>query len=187
MNSDYMGEFKENIGFILYLNEFFWKKRNKTILLASSIDGIYSLFVEDLSLYKKFKADSTKEKDIIIYNEPYIIEKNDNLILIVTCFYCGYAFFWDFNYGSLICKMVLNTDINDMCLYNNKYIIITQYNKKNANSELVFIDTNKNNIVKKINVENNVCGIKVLRHSSKGIFLISTDMSGYLKLYINKE
>ena len=186
MESNYIDEFKENIGFILCLNNYFWKKSNKNIVLAASVNGIYSFFFEDLSFYKKFNAGETEET-IILYIEPHIFEKEDSLIVVGPSFYNGYLYFWDFNNGSLICKITLESEISDIFIYNKKYILVNQHN--GFQSEFVFIDTKKNKIEKIMNAQDkdNVCGSKILKHNSKGDFLISTFMSGKLNLYINKK
>ena len=187
MNSNYIDEFKENVGFILCINNYFWKKRKKNVILAASVNGIYSFFFEDLSFYKKFNAGETENKNIIVYIEPHIIEKNDSLIVVGPSFYNGFLYFWDFNNGSLICKMTLESEISDILIYNKKYILVSQHNK--YLSEFVFIESKKNKIEIKINAEDKdkVCGSKALKHKSKGDFIISTFMSGKLNLYINKD
>ena len=186
MNSNYIDEFKENVGFILCINNYFWKKRKKNVILAASVNGIYSFFFEDLSFYKKFNAGETEET-IILYIEPHIFEKEDSLIVVGPSFYNGYLYFWDFNNGSLICKITLESEISDIFIYNKKYILVNQHN--GFQSEFVFIDTKKNKIEKIMNAQDkdNVCGSKILKHNSKGDFLISTFMSGKLNLYINKK
>ena len=187
MNFTFIGKFEENAGFILGLSNYYCKKTKRTYILVSNTEGILSYIVEDLSLYKKFIP---KIKDAINgYDESCIIEKNEILVLVCPCFYYEYIHFWDFKSGELISKMSFDTGISDICLWNNNYIFAS-FNDYNY-SQMILINTTYNKIEKEY-IENSkdsrICGIKILKHKSKGDFLISSDLTGNLNLYkINRN
>ena len=121
--------------------------------------------------------------------EAHIFERNNNLILIGTSFYYGDLYFWDFENGSLNCKLSLNTEISDICILNNDYILAALNNKNSC--EFTLINTNKSKVEKIFEGDNNnknrICGIKNLKHKSKGQFIITVFLDGKLNLYkINK-
>ena len=119
--------------------------------------------------------------------EAHIFERNNNLILISTSFYYGDLYFWDFENGSLICKLSLNTEISDICILENNYILTTLNN--NNCCEFALINTNKSKVEKIFEGDNKnrICGIKKLRHKTKGKFLISVFLDGKLNLYKIKK
>ena len=51
MNSNLTGVIENDVGFVLGLNKFFWKKKKKNIILNSN-KGVITYILEDLSLYK---------------------------------------------------------------------------------------------------------------------------------------
>ena len=84
----------------------------------------------------------------------------------------------------LISKMSFDTGISDICLWNNNYIFAS-FNDYNY-SQMILINTTYNKIEKEY-IENSkdsrICGIKIIKHKSKGDFLISSDLTGNLNLY----
>ena len=177
MNSNFSGEIKDEVGFVLALNKFYWKKRTKDIILISGIKGVTTFIFEDLSLYKKFIPISIKQKSINPFCESHIFEKNNQLILIGASFYYGDIYFWNFENGELNCKISIGNEISDMCIINNRFIV--------ACFGFIFINGNNNKIeeIFERKDKDRICGIKVLRHDSKAIFLISVFLSGKLNLY----
>ena len=71
----------------------------------------------------------------------------------------------NFETGELNCKISLNNEISDMCIFNNKFIV--------ACFGFIIINGNNNKIEKKIERKDKdrICGIKVLNHKIKGNFL----------------
>ena len=188
INCECTGQIKENAGFILGLNSYFCKKENKNYILVSNLEGILVFYFEDLSLYKGFIPKFEEETNLCGFDEANIIEKDGNLILLAPSFYYGYLFFWDFNYGSLICRMTLETGISDICLWDNNYFFasLNEYNY----SQFVLINTKNTSVEKKFHVEDKnirLCGIKLLRNESKGDFLIYSSITGKLDLYKLKQ
>ena len=187
MNSIRTGKI-EQCGFILGLSSYYWKKTKKYFILVANLEGILAYNEDDLSLYKEFKPNV---EDAIFngFDEGYIIEKNEFLILINPCFYFGYLFFWDFINGCLICKLSIDSGISDICIWDNDYIFASL--NELYKYQFILINTKYNIIEKKYSEkdkDSRLCGIKVLRNKSKGDFLITFDISGKLNLYsINKS
>ena len=138
----------------------------------------------DLTLYKKFIPFFENEK-IAGFDETIIIEKNNNVILIGPYFYKKYLFFWDFINGCMISKMKLDSGISDICLWDNNYIFAS-YNGFSS-PKFILINTKYNKIEKiykeKVNIYNRICGIKTIRHETKGNYIITCTMNGKLNLY----
>ena len=189
MDSYYIGEFEEKSGFILGLTTYFCEKRNQNFILVSNRKGILSYIIDNFYLFQKYiPADSSKEiKDNIImdengFSEAYVIENDDNLILVGPSFNQG-LYFWDFINGNLISKMEIKGIIN-ICLWNNDFLIAS-VNKSDL-CEFILIDANQQKIDKKIGggmMDKIGSGIQLLRNLSKGNFLISFSNKGELKLY----
>jgi WD40 repeat protein len=189
MDSYYIGEFEEKSGFILGLTTYFCEKRNQNFILVSNRKGILSYIIDNFYLFQKYiPADSSKEiKDNIImdengFSEAYVIENDDDLILVGPSFNQG-LYFWDFINGNLISKMEIKGIIN-ICLWNNDFLIAS-VNKSDL-CEFILIDANQQKIDKKIGggmMDKIGCGIQLLRNLSKGNFLISFSNKGELKLY----
>ena len=141
-------------------------------------------------LYCKFIPQLTQEEmNNNGFNVAYVIEKDKNVILIGPYFYHGYLFFWNFLTGDLLSIIKLNSGISDICLWDNNYIFASLNNTlNNSNSQFVLIDSNMSKTVKCFGVNDKDprgCGIKVIRDTFYGSFLISSSLNGKLDLYSN--
>ena len=179
----------EEAGFILGLSEFYWKNLKKYFILVANMEGILAYNESDLTLYKKFIPLFENEK-LRGFNEAFILEKNNSFIIVSPCFYKNYLFFWDFKNGCLINKIALDSGISDICLWNNNYIFAS-FNEF-ISPKFVLINTKYYKIEKKYyeikHPFDRICGIKALRHDSKGNYIITSTMTGKLNLYkINKR
>jgi hypothetical protein len=182
-------EFEDNSGFILGLTTYFCEKRDQNFILVSNRKGILSYIIDKFYLFQKYSPGySSKEimdNEIIDENgfsEAYVIEENDNLILVGPSFNQG-LYFWDFISGDLISKMDI-MGINNICLWNNDFILASV--NKSELCEFILIDAYNKKIDKKIGggmIDQIGCGIQLLRNLSKGNFLISFSNKGELKLY----
>ena len=79
--------------------------------------------------------------------------------------------------------MEINSCISDICLWNNDYIYASLIK---GESHLILINLNDYSIEKNFYVEDkdqSGCEIKILRHESKGDYLISISIIGKLILY----
>ena len=194
MSSEYIGELEENAGFILGLSNYYWEEKKTHYALIANTKGIFAYIIEGFYLYNKFippkeekkeEEEDKKEEDDNGFDEAYIIEKNGKLILIGPCFYYGYLYFWDFSKGDLIHKLETGFGISDICLWNNKYIFASLNNSTFYQFELINYDTQQiEKKFKKDEKDNHGSGIKILRHETKGNFLISFSLKGKLDLYI---
>ena len=196
MNSDYIGELEGDAGFILGLNKYYWENKNLHYALIANNIGIYVFIIEGFCLYHKFippakaKKEEKKEekKEKYSFDEPYIIEKDDTLILIGPCFYCCYIYLWDFLNGDLIYIFETISGVSDICIWNNKYIFASLINNQ-TDCQFELINLESKEIEKKFGKreKEDGAGIKVLRHKSKGDYLICISSKGNLDLYkINK-
>lgn len=182
-------EFEDNSGFILGLTTYFCEKRDQNFILVSNRKGILSYIIDKFYLFQKYSPGySSKEimdNEIIDENgfsEAYVIEENDNLILVGPSFNQG-LYFWDFISGDLISKMDIK-GINNICLWNNDFILASV--NKSELCEFILINAYNKKIDKKIGggmIDQIGCGIQLLRNLSKGNFLISFSNKGELKLY----
>ena len=182
MNSKLIGRI-DNAGFVLALNTFHWKKIKKFFIIISNMEGVFVYNENDLTLYRKFIPSS--DNKIEGFDETIVIEKNNNIILISPCFYKNYLFFWDFKNGCMMSKMTLDSGISDICLWDNKYIFAS-YNEF-ISPKYIVVNTTINKIEKKFNDNNfyhRICGIKSIRHKTKGSYIITSTKEGKLNLYI---
>ena len=118
MNSTKIGKI-EKCGFILGLSGYYWKKIQKYFILVANLKGIFAYNEDYLSLYKKFILKNQDKDKYVGFDEGYILEKNNLLILMCPCFYYGYLFCFDFVNGCLINKITLSDDsgISDICIW----------------------------------------------------------------------
>ena len=96
-------------GFIIHVNNFYWKEKNKYFCLISNLKDILVYDLEYFNLYHKFSSLIEGKNG---FNETYIIEKENKLISIGCDFDYGFIFFWNFETKSLINKMRLNSGIS---------------------------------------------------------------------------
>jgi len=183
MNSEPTGKI-EDAGFILGLNTFYWKKLKKYFIIIANMEGVFAYNESDLTLYKKF-IPSFERYIIEGFCETIIIEKNNNIILISPCFYKNFLFFWDFQNGCMMNKMKLDSGISDICLWDNEHIFAS-YNEF-FSPKFILINIKYNKVEKKykdnIHHVHRVCGIKAIRHETKGNYIITSTMGGELNLY----
>jgi len=187
MNSVKTGKI-EQCGFILGLSGYYWKKIKKYFIIIANLDGILAYQEDDITLYKKFIPTFQDKKEFNGFDEGYIFEKNNTLILIVPCFYYGYLFFWDFVNGCLINKISLDSGLSDICIWDNNYIFASL--NKGIDYDFILINTKYSKIEKTFiekDEESRLCGIKVLRSGTEHNFLITFNMEGKLNLYKIKK
>jgi len=185
LDSNYIGEIEENVGFILGLSKYFCEKKKKYYILISNSEGIYAYNLEGLDLHNKFiPAMENKETKKYEFNEAYVIEKDDNkFILVGPCLNFGYLFFWDFFHKNCIYEIETNRGISDICLWNNNYIFAALHSGGN---QFILMNADTKKIEKKFPVRglNELGGgIKILRHKTKGDYLIVISLNGKLDLY----
>ena len=81
--------------------------------------------------------------------------------------------------------MKLDSGVSDICLWDNEYIFAS-YNEF-ISPKFILINTKINKIEKKYNdkIDNyhRICGIKAIRHETKGNYIITSTMTGNLNLY----
>ena len=193
MNSEYIGEL-EGTGFILGLSTYFWEEKEKNFVFIANSIGIFVYLIDGFCLYYKFippkekeeEKEGKEEKKSNGFDEAYIIEKDNKLILVGPCFYYGYLYFWDFQNKNLIHKLETDSGISDICLWDNKYIFASLHGSK-VQFELINVDTQK--VEKKYikGIGNYGSGVKILRHETKGDFLISISIKGELDLYVIED
>ena len=189
MSSDFIGELEEDAGFILGLSKYHCKRNDKHYALIANTEGIFVFCIDGFCLYNKFipPKKTEEEKKENGFDEAYIIEKDEKLILIGPCFYYGYIYLWDFINGNLVYTFETSSGVSDICLWDNKYIFSSLTKSVH---EFLLINLDSKKIVKKFfkrGKEDFGAGVKVLRHKSKGDFLISISIKGNLDLYkINK-
>lgn len=187
-NKEILKEIKDT-GFIMHVNKYYWKEKNKYYCFICNMNDILVYDLEYFNLYHKFNSVNEEVKG---FGEPYIIEKENKLILIGSDFHYGNIFFWNFETKKFISKMRLTSGISGYSIWDNKYIFASLNANKNDFflHSFVLINIDKKIIEKKFYIENNdsFCdGIKVFRHESKGDFLITTNLSGQLHLFIIKD
>ena len=190
-NYEYKFCIEDNAGFILGLSHYYCKKNYINYALIANLEGIFSYIISEWNspkLHFKFIPKLTEEeKKHNGFGEAYIIEKDSQCILVGPCFYYGYLFFWDFFKGDLLYTMTLDSGISDISLWDNDYIFASL---NHSSSQFCLINANTKEIEKVFTVEDKEkrgCGIKVLRHESKGNYLISSSINGKLNLYITNE
>lgn len=184
----FVGCISEDAGFILGLSYFYCdKKYKKKYALIANCEGIFSYCIDRMkfpALHHKFIPKlSLQEKKNNGFDEALVIEKDNKFILIGPSFYYGYLYFWDFFEGDLLYSMKLDSGISDISLWSNNYIFASL---TNSASQFILINLNKKKIEKEFKVFNKnakVCGIKVLRNTLYGNFIISSSMNGKLDLY----
>ena len=79
--------------------------------------------------------------------------------------------------------MEINSCISDICLWNNDYIYASLIK---GESQFILINLSDYSIEKNFYVEDkdqSSCGIKILRHESKGDYIISISIIGKLIIY----
>ena len=183
MNSELIGSI-EDAGFILGLSTYYWKKIKKYFIIVANLEGVIAYNESDLTLYKKF-IPSSENYIIDGFCETIIIERNSNIILISPCFYKNFLFFWDFKNGCLINKMELDSGISDICLWDKDHIFAS-YNEF-ISTKFILINTKYNRVEKEYKDNNynshRICGIKTIRHETKGNYIIASTMYGELNLY----
>ena len=192
-NYEYKFCINDNAGFILGLNHYYCNKNKINYALISNLEGIFSYIIKEMNspeLHFKFIPKFTEEeKENNGFDEAYVIEKDSQYILIGPCFYYGYLFFWDFFKGDLLYTMKLDSGISDISIWDNNYIFAS-LNHSVSLSQFCLINVNTKKIEEVFTVEDKEkrgCGIKVLRHKSKGNYLISSSINGKLNLYITNE
>ena len=173
--------FSENLGLIFCINNYFHKKANLNYTLICNKKGIFIYLIETFCFFKAFFGDI----DDLGYVEAYILEKNENLILIGVCLNTNTfdnLYIWNFENGDLIKKVKSEEIITDINIWDDNYIFISLFNDDYLFS---LIDINDCSVVKEFNNFNNQkgSGIKILRDKMKGDYLILLSLYGNLDLY----
>ena len=183
MDAEYISELEENAGFILGLNTFYDQQKEENYILIANGKGILSYNMEQSSIME-FIPKMTEEKENNGFDEPYVIKKNNKLLLVGPCFYYGFIFLWDFYNRDLIKTIKTSSGISDINFWDNNYIFAGMVHSKNES--FILINIEKGEIEKKFELRKPYdvsAGVKVLKHES-GNYLISATMSGDLNLFV---
>ena len=179
----------KDTGFIIQLNGFYWKEKNKYYCLVSNLNDILVYDLEHFNLYHKFSSEKEEKNG---FNEPNIIEKENIKILVGSNFDFGCIFFWNFEEKTVISQIKLGSGISSYSLWDNKFMFACLNGNKSKISlqHFVLINIDAKKTAKNFYIENKDSyydGIAIFRHKSKGDFLITTSLSGELDLFIIKD
>ena len=173
---------EEELGKVFSINNYFWEKKNLNYAIISYSKGIVVYDGNFTNFKKFFKGPKNNDEDFL---ESNIINNNEQLIL-VGCYYKynpGYLYFWNFEKGDLSHSLSIGCGITGLDLYNNDFIFISLYN---GNSQFALIDINEKKIIKEFipdEKDKKEYGIHILRHKTKGDYLISILEKGKLYLF----
>jgi len=165
------------------------KIEKRDYALISSQSGIYAYFINNFTLYRKFKSiENQNGKGKIIFNEARVVEENNRIILVGPQFSEGNLYLWNFKFGNLINLINIGLSICDICIWDNNYVLA--FSSENISKFiLINIDSkiNQKYIIDKIKENPEGKGIKLLRHKIYGDYLISCSLSGKLNLFSLKS
>ena len=182
-----------NVGYVFGIKNYYCKKDNKNYVLITNNLGIYVYYIDSLILYNKFiipKEKDKEKKNNIIFYEAYIIEKNNELILVGHRFDLGNLYFWSFSNFNFIQEINLSSEITDIYPYDNNFIFASLYNSE-VQFVLINVDNQKSQEIEKNFIvedrDSRGSGIKILRNINRKDYLISYSLSGKLDLYLLEE
>ena len=145
---------KINNGGADYIESYFDEKLSNNYLLSSSL---YSLESYDFKSNKRYKLyedlnDVSHPKTYLYYYKVFSIYNDDNITKLIGFRREGAVFFqvWNFHSGEKLKKIVYKNYfyINDACLWNNQYLLIT-YAEKGED-----MAGKEDNYIKLINLKN---------------------------------
>ena len=173
---------EEKLDFVYSIDNYYWKNKEINYVIITYAKGIV-VYDDKFTKFKKIFKGPEDKKD---YLESYIINKNESLILVgcYSLYSPGYLYFWNVEKGDLLYSIPINSGITGISILNNNLMFISLYNGK---SPFALININEKKIIKEFTNEKDkdkdIFGIKILKHKTKGDYLISMSVKGKLNLY----
>ena len=181
LKGEFISDLKDDPGFILALNGYYYENTKTNYAIVSNKEGIYVYIINNYSLYNKFIPSYLYKSTS--FSEGHIIEKNEKIILLGPSFSTGHIFLWNLINKDLISIIRLTLGIMDMCIWDNNYIFASL---NGVSKDFVLINLNNKEIEKEFsNLKVNCCGIHLFKNRVAGNFLILCTTEGQLLLYSN--
>ena len=181
LKGSFINEIKDDPGFILGLNAYYYEKNKTNYAIVSNTEGIYVYIIDTYSLYFKFIPKTFYKSTS--FTEGHVLEKNEKVILFGPSFSTGYIFLWDLISKDTIGIIRLPLGIMDMCIWDKDYIFASL---NGTSKDFVLININNKEIEKEFtNLKVNCCGLQLLKNTMAGNFLIACTTEGKLFLYSN--
>ena len=164
-----------------YLDSYYDEKINKNYIITAGVQNIRSYKFDENVIYQTY---GFKNSTINFVHLGFII--NNNVLIIIGASLDG-IFIWNFHSGALL-NLIKNKNNNyfaGICPWNNEYFFVAC----NNDIELIKIENNQKMIsICKLDGHNNkIKYIKKIIHPKYGECLISQDIKGIIKLWINNN
>ena len=176
---DFTGKFLEKSikvsDYVNLLDIYYYKREKKFCIINANSHDIRIYNFDDLKIYKTYiEKNSSSHAHVIIYED----EKEDKVHLIDSDMK-GFIHIWDFDTEECLKTIFLQTIINGICFWNEKYIACTGRDKK-----IKIVDIKEAKIVRLITGhEKETISVQKVNIPKYGDCLVSHGKDGLLKVW----
>ena len=176
---DFTGKFLDkNVkvsDYVNLLDVYYYKREKKFCIINANSHDIRIYNFDDLKIYKTYiEKNSSSHAHVIIYED----EKEDKVHLIDSDMK-GFIHIWDFDTEECLKTIFLQTIINGICFWNEKYIACTGRDKK-----IKIVDIKEAKIVRLITGhEKETISVQKVNIPKYGDCLVSHGKDGLLKVW----
>ena len=176
---DFKGKFLEKqikVGdYVNYLDTYYDVNKSKIFIINGTSRGLKVHDFDDCSVYQSYiEKEPSPHAYIILYKN-----ENKNRMELIDADMKGFIKIWDFHTAKLLKTIKMETIVNGICLWDNRYLATS-----GRDTNIKLVDLRSKKIIKKLNGhEKETLSVKKINLSKYGDCLVSLDRSGMIKLW----
>jgi len=176
---DFKGKFLDKqikVGdYVNYLDTYYDTNKGKIFIINGTSRGLKVHDFDDCSVYNTYyEKEQSAHAYIILYKN-----ENKNRLELIDADMKGFIRIWDFHSAKLLKTIKMETIVNGICLWDNRYLATS-----GRDSLIKLVDLRSKKIIKKLSGhEKETLSVKKIHLSKYGDCLVSLDRNGIIKLW----
>ena len=177
---DFKGKFLDKqikVGdYVNFLDTYYDVGRSKIFIINGTSRGLKVHDFDDCSVYNTYYE---KEQSAHAYIILYKNENKNNRMELIDADMKGFIRIWDFHSAKLLKTIKMETIVNGICLWDNRYLATS-----GRDTLIKLVDLRSKKIIKKLSGhEKETLSVKKIKLSKYGDCLVSLDRNGIIKLW----
>ena len=176
---DFKGKFLDKqikVGdYVNYLDTYYDANKGKIFIINGTSRGLKVHDFDDCSIYNTYyEKEQSAHAYIILYKN-----ENKNRMELIDADMKGFIRIWDFHSAKLLKTIKMETIVNGICLWDNRYLATS-----GRDTLIKLVDLRSKKIIKKLSGhEKETLSVKKINLSKYGDSLVSLDRNGFIKLW----
>ena len=176
---DFKGKFLDKqikVGdYVNFLDTYYETEKGKIFIINGTSRGLKVHDFDDCSIYNTYyEKEQSAHAYIILYKN-----ESKNRMELIDADMKGFIRIWDFHSAKLLKTIKMETIVNGICLWDNRYLATS-----GRDTLIKLVDLRSKKIIKKLSGhEKETLSVKKIHLSKYGDCLVSLDRNGIIKLW----